>query len=89
LATTLSPLLVWCVLYLACRLGGISPTRFTPWLRAGFFVLMVVSIIFFIFDHTRIANVVAIQGWGLYGAELWIKHHYKQEAEQLVTSLKL
>jgi hypothetical protein len=50
---------------------------------------MVVSIIFFIFDHTRIANVVAIQGWGLYGAELWIKHHYKQEAEQLVTSLKL
>jgi hypothetical protein len=52
---------------------------------------MVVSIIFFIFDRTRIANVVAIHAWGFYGAELWIRVHYKheREEEELVTSLKL
>jgi hypothetical protein len=89
LAVMFSPLVVWGLLYLASRLGGISPTRFAPWLRTGFVVLMVVSIIFFIFDRTRIANVVAIHTWGFYGAELWIRVHFKQEAEQLVTSLKL
>ena len=90
LATTLSPVLVWGVLYLASRLGGISPTRFTPWLRAGFFVLMVLSITFIVFDRTRLGNFVSLHGWGLYSAELWIKHHYKHEREEeLVTSLKL
>jgi hypothetical protein len=84
-----SPLLVWGMLYLASRLGGISATRFTPWLRTGFVVLIGVSIILFVFDRTRLANVVAIHASGFYGAELWIKLHYKQEAEQLVTSLKL
>jgi hypothetical protein len=89
LAIMFSPLLVWGALYLASRLGGISPTRFAPWLRTGFVVLMGVSIVLFIFDRTRLANVVAIHAWGFYGAELWIKLRYKQEAEQLVTSLKL
>jgi hypothetical protein len=89
LAIMFSPLLVWGMLFLASRLGGIAPTRFAPWLRTGFVVLMGVSIMLFIFDRTRLANVVTIHAWGFYGAELWIKLHYKQEAEQLVTSLKL
>jgi hypothetical protein len=50
---------------------------------------MVLSITFIVFDRTRLANFVALHGWGLYGAELWIKHHYKQEGEEVVTSLKL
>jgi len=89
LAIMFSPLLVWGLLYLASRLSGISPTRFTPWLRTGFVVLMGVYLISFIFDRTRFSDVVAIHAWGLFGAELWIKRHYKQEAAQLVTSLKL
>jgi hypothetical protein len=89
LAVMFSPLLVWGMLYFASRLGGISPTRFAPWLRTGFVVLMVGSIVLFIFDRTRLANAVAIHAWGFYGAELWIKLHYKQEAGPLVTSLKL
>lgn len=89
LAIMFSPLLVWGVLYLAWRLGGILPTLFTPWLRAGFFVLMSVSLIFFVFDRTRLSDVVAIHAWGLFGADVWIRRHYKQETEQNVISLKL
>jgi hypothetical protein len=89
LAIMLTPLLVWGVLYLVWRLGGISPTLLTPWLRGGFLVLMGVSLIFFVFDRTRLSDVVAIHAWGLFGADLWIRRHYKQETEQLVISLKL
>jgi len=89
LATTLSPVLVWGVLYLVSRLGGIAPTRFTPWLRAGFFVLILLDITLFVFDHTHLANFASLHGWGLYSAELWIKRRYKYEREELVTSLKL
>jgi hypothetical protein len=50
LAIMFTPVLVWGVLYLTSRFGGISPTRFMPWLRAGFVVLMGVSLILFVFD---------------------------------------
>jgi hypothetical protein len=63
LAIMFSPLLVWGALYIASRLGGISATRFAPWLRTGFVVLMGVSIVLFIFDRTRLASVVAIHAW--------------------------
>jgi hypothetical protein len=89
LAIMFTPLLVWGVLYLTSRLGGISPTRFMPWLKAGFVVLMGVSLILFVFDRTRFANVLAIHAWGLFGAQLWIQRHYKRETKELVTSLKL
>lgn len=91
LAIMLTPVLVWGVLYATSRLGGISPTRFMPWLRAGFFVLMGVSLILFVFDRTHLSDVVAIHAWGLFGAEVWITRHYKvqQKTEQLVTSLNL
>jgi hypothetical protein len=42
---------------------------------------MGVSIVLFVFDRTRLANVLAIQRWGFYGAELWIRHHDKQKTE--------
>jgi len=89
LAIMFTPLLVWGVLYLLSRLAGISPGLFTPWLRAGFVVLMGVSLIFFVFDRTRLSDIVAIHAWGLFGADMWIRRRYKQETEQLVTSLKL
>lgn len=84
-----SPLLVWGMLYLVSRLGGISPALFAPWLRVGFVVLMGVSLIFFVFDRSRLSDVVAIHAWGFFGADVWIRRHYKQETEQLVTSLNL
>ncbi len=91
LAIMFTPALVWGVLYLTSRLGGISPTRFMPWLKAGFVVLMGVSLILFVFDRTHLSDVVAIHAWGLFGAEVWITRHYKvqQKTEQLVTSLNL
>jgi hypothetical protein len=89
LAIMFTPVLVWGVLYLTSRLGGISPTRFTPWLRAGFLVLMGGSLILFVFDRTHLSDVVAIHAWGLFGAELWIERHHKQDSKELVTSLKL
>jgi hypothetical protein len=89
LAIMFTPLLVWGLLYVTSRLGRISPTRFMPWLKAGFVVLMGVSLILFVFDHARLSDVVAIHAWGLFGAELWIARHYKQETKHLVTSLNL
>jgi len=91
LAIMLTPVLVWGVLYLTSRLGSISPTRFMPWLRAGFVVLMGVSLILFVFDRTQLSDVVAIHAWGLFGAEVWITRRYKvqQKTQQLVTSLDL
>jgi len=89
LAIMFSPLLIWGLLYLASRLGGISPTRFTPWLRTGFVVLMGVSLILFVVDHTHLSDVLAIHAWGLFGADMWIKRQNEQEAEQLTTLLKL
>lgn len=85
----LTPLLIWGALYLASRLGGIPVTSFTPWLRAGFVVLMVISLILFVLDHTHLSDVVAIHAWGLFGAEMWIARRHKQETKELVTSLKL
>ena len=85
-----TPLLVWGALYLVSHLGCVAPTRFTPWLRAGFLVLMGLSLIFFVFDRTRSSDVIAIHAWGLFGADMWIRHRTKQhETELLVTSLKL
>jgi len=85
-----TPLLGWGALYLVSRLGGIAPTRFTPWLRAGFIVLMGLSLILFVFDRTRFSDVVAIHAWGLFGADMWIRRRYKQhDTEPLFTSLKL
>ena len=89
LAIMLSPLLVWGVLYLTSWLGGISPKRFAPWLRAGYVVLMGVSVMLFVFDRTHVSDVVVIHAFGLLGAELWITRQSKRETEQLVTSLKL
>ena len=89
LAIMFTPVLVWGLLYLTSRLGGISPTRFMPWLKADFVVLMGVSLTLFAFDRTHLSNVVAIHAWGLFGAQLWIQRHYKQETKELVTSLKL
>lgn len=91
LAIMFTPVLVWGALYLTSRLSGISPTRFVPWLRAGFVVLMVVSLILFVFDHTHLSDVIAIHAWGLFGAEVWITRHYKvqQKTKPLVTSLNL
>jgi hypothetical protein len=93
LAIACTPLLVWALLYLASRVAGILPTRFLPWLRTGWFALMVVSLISFIGDHDRLANILLIHAGGLSGAELWIRRHHKlnfeQRDENLVTSLKL
>jgi hypothetical protein len=52
---------------------------------------MVVSLIWFVFDHTHLSDVVAIHAWGLFGAEVWITRHYKvqRKNEPLVTSLNL
>jgi len=87
-----TPLLVWALLYLASRVAGILPTRFLPWLRTGWFALMVVSLISFIGDHDRLANILLIHAGGLSAAELWIRRYYKLDLEQrdndLVTSLK-
>jgi hypothetical protein len=93
LAIMSTPVLVWAVLYLVSRLGGISPKRFMPWLKAGFVVLMGVSLMLFVLDRTHLSDIVAIHAWGLFGADLWIKRRYKldieQDSGQLVTSLKL
>ena len=90
LAIMSTPLLVWAVLYLLSRVGGISPTRFRPLLRVGFVVLMGVSLMLFVFDRTRLSHIVAIHAWGIFGAQLWITRRYKQEkTEPLLTSLKL
>jgi|HubBroStandDraft_5_1064220.scaffolds.fasta_scaffold515356_2 hypothetical protein len=85
LAIMFTPALVWGVLYLTSRLGRISPIQFMPWLKAGFVVLMGVSLTLFVFDHTHLSNVVAIHAWGLFGAKLWIARHQKQETKQLVS----
>ena len=82
LAILFTPLLVWGLLYLTSRLGDISPMRFMPWLRAGFFVLLGASLALFAFDRTHLSNVVAIHAWGLFGAQLWIQRHYKQETSE-------
>jgi GH35 family endo-1,4-beta-xylanase len=50
---------------------------------------MGVSLILFAVDRTHLSDVMAIHAWGLFGAQLWIQHHYKQETKELVTSLKL
>jgi hypothetical protein len=84
-----TPLVVWGVLYVAYRLTGISLTRFQPWLRIGFVVLMGVSLIGFVFDHTFLSNIISIHAWGLFGANVWITRHYKLDTQPLVTSLKL
>jgi hypothetical protein len=89
LAIMFSPALVWGLLYLTSRLGRVPLTRFTPWLRTGFVVLMGISLMLFVFDRTRLSNVVAIHAWGLFGAELWVQRRRKQEAGQFLTSLKL
>jgi hypothetical protein len=85
-----TPLLVWGALYLVSRLGGIAPTRLTPWLRASFLVLIGLSLILFVFDRTRLSDIVGIHAWGLFGADMWIRRRCKQyDTEPLVTSLKL
>jgi hypothetical protein len=89
LAISFSFLPVWGVLYLASRLGSISLIRFTPWLRAGFIVLLGASLILFVFDRTRLANVLAIHAWGLFGAQYWTGRNNKREPQEVVTSLKL
>jgi hypothetical protein len=90
LAIMLTPLLVWAALYLLSRFAGISPTRFAPWLRAGFILLMGVYVTLFAFGHTGLSDIFAIHAWGLLVANLWIKRRYRQEmAESVLTSLKL
>jgi hypothetical protein len=84
-----TPVVVWGVLYLVSRLGGISSRRFQPLLRVGFVVLMGVSLLLFVFDRTLLSDVVAIHAWGLFAAEMWIGRHHKRDAPPLVTSLKL
>jgi len=89
LAIMFTPLLVWGLLYLTSRLGRFSLTRFMPWLKAGYVVLMGLSLILFVFNHGRSSDVIAIHAWGLFGAQLWIARHNKQETKQFVTSLNL
>ncbi len=93
LAIACSPLIVWALLYLASLLAGALPTRFLPWLRTAWFALMLVSLISFIGDHDRLANILLIHAGGLSGAELWIRRRYKAnlngEAKDIVTALKL
>ena len=85
-----SPLLVWGALYLCVRLGGISPLRFTPWLRAVFLALMGVFLILVVLDRTRWSDIVSIHAWALLGADLWIKRRYKQDQpEPLLNPLKI
>jgi hypothetical protein len=54
---------------------------------------MVVSLISFVGDHDRLANILLINAGGLSGAELWIRRHYKLNSEQRgedpVTTFKL
>jgi hypothetical protein len=90
LAIVLTPLLVWGVLYLLSRLGGISPPRFIPWLKAGFFVLVGAWFVLVVLDRTRWSEIVMIHAFGLFGASSWIMHRYKREqTKTLLTSLEL
>jgi len=90
LAITFTPLLVWGALWLLSRFSGVSPTRFTPGLRTGFVVLIVVSLVLLAFDHARLSRLFNLHAWGLFVANAWIARHYKQgKTEQLLTSLKL
>lgn len=84
-----TPVLVWGLLFVVSRLGGVSPTRFSPWLRIGFLVLSGPYLILSVFDRTRWLDVVAVHAWGLFAADVWIQRKYKQQVEPLVTSLKL
>jgi len=89
LATAFTPLLVWGALWLLSRCGGISPTRFTPWLKTGFVVLIVVSLFLFAFDHTPLSSFLNLHAWGLWTANLWITKNGQEKAQQLLTSLNL
>ena len=89
LAIMFTPVAVWGILYFASRLGGISPIRFLPWLKAGFFVLMGTSVVLFLFDRTLASDLVAMHAWGLMGAQSWIGRRYKVDTKQLLTVLKL
>jgi len=90
LAVAFNPLLVWGALWLLSRFGGISPTRFTPWLKTGFAVLIVVSVLLFAFDHAGLSSFFNSHASGLWAANLWISKNYRHEkTQQLLTSLNL
>jgi hypothetical protein len=48
-----------------------------------------VSLVLFVFDRTHLSDAVAIQAWGLFGANLWVNRHQNAEGKQAITSLKL
>ena len=89
LAIMSTPFVIWGVLYLACRLSGISPARLQPWLRIGFRVLVGASLIEFVFDRSFLSNIISLQAWGLFGANVWITRHYKLDTKSPITSLRL
>jgi hypothetical protein len=93
LAVVFSPLLTLGAIYLASRLGGISPIRFARWIGIVNLILFCVSLGLFVFDRPHIGNALALHAWALYGAQLWIKHHYKRNsanpATEAIRSLKL
>ena len=78
------PLLVWGLLYLASRFGGISLTRFIPWLRIGGIVLLGLSAMLLVFD-VRWRGVVDIQGGALLAAAGWLKQRYKVDEPVMIS----
>jgi hypothetical protein len=82
LAILSSPVAVWGMLYFASRISRISPVRFLPWLKAGYFVLAGTSLVLFLFNRTSIADVAFIHAWGLMAAQLWICRHFKVDTLQ-------
>ncbi|HVO81378.1 MAG TPA: hypothetical protein VMT28_11640 [Terriglobales bacterium] len=85
-----TPLAVWGMLYLACRLRGIPLPRLVPWLKGGFVALMGTSLVLFVFDRTHLSDAVAVNAWGLFGAQVWIERRYKMlETRGELTSLNL
>src|SRR5450755_3857131 len=77
LAILSSPAVVWVLLYFASRLSRISPVRFLPWLKAGYFVLAGSSLVLFVFNRTSMADVTFLHALGLQAAQLWICRHFK------------
>ena len=79
LVIPVSAFLPWLVLYMLAERGNTSVRLFEPWLRALAFALLIPSVAFYVFDHTRLSSLLSLYGWGMFCASNWLRIRYKVE----------